>query len=133
MKKIIGYTDSVNECDCCGRTELKGTYCIELDGVELYYGSVCAFKSHGVTKEEKEIAVNEFKVKKNRVKKEQQLNLMLSESRGTDFDKRKIIAFVRKKGFDFVEFLKKHAQSTEKELHYTVYQYGCDCFVIDNK
>ena len=43
MKTIIGYTDSINECDCCGKTELKGTYCIDLDGVELYYGSVCAF------------------------------------------------------------------------------------------
>lgn len=44
--KIIGYTDSVSECDCCGKTELKGTYCLEIDGVELYYGSVCAFKNH---------------------------------------------------------------------------------------
>jgi len=49
---IIGYTDSINECDCCGKTELKGTYCIDLDGVELYYGSVCAFKSHGLTNDE---------------------------------------------------------------------------------
>lgn len=46
---IIGYTDSVNECDCCGKTELKGTYCMEIDGEELYYGSVCAFKNHGLS------------------------------------------------------------------------------------
>lgn len=50
--KIIGYTDSVNECDCCGKTELKGTYCMDIDGTELYYGSVCAFKNHGLTVDE---------------------------------------------------------------------------------
>ena len=42
--KIIGFTDKVNECDCCGRTNLKGTYCINIDGNELYYGSSCATK-----------------------------------------------------------------------------------------
>lgn len=52
MKTIIGYTDSINECDCCGKKELKGTYCIDLDGVELYYGSVCAFKNHGLSMED---------------------------------------------------------------------------------
>lgn len=61
MKRIIGYTDSVQECECCGKTELKGTYCLEIDGVELYYGSVCAFKVHGVSDDEKKEAVTKFK------------------------------------------------------------------------
>ncbi len=61
VKKIIGYTDSVQECECCGKTELKGTYCLEIDGVELYYGSTCAFKVHGVSNDEKKEAVNAFK------------------------------------------------------------------------
>lgn len=52
MKKIIGYTDSIQECECCGKINLKGTYCLEIDGVELYYGSICAFKDHGLTLEE---------------------------------------------------------------------------------
>jgi hypothetical protein len=47
--KIIGFTDKVNECDCCGRTELKGTYCINIEGNEFYYGSTCAAK-RGVNK-----------------------------------------------------------------------------------
>lgn len=46
MKTIIGYTDSVTECECCGKTNLKGTFCIDMDGVELYFGRVCAFKKH---------------------------------------------------------------------------------------
>jgi len=49
--KIIGFTDKVNECDCCGRTDLKGTYCISIDGSEFYYGSSCAAK-RGVNKVE---------------------------------------------------------------------------------
>jgi hypothetical protein len=66
MKTIIGYTDSINECDCCGKTELKGTYCIDLDGVELYYGSVCAFKTHGVAiEEQKELKAIFTKEQKN--------------------------------------------------------------------
>jgi hypothetical protein len=67
MKTIIGYTDSINECDCCGKTELKGTYCIDLDGVELYYGSVCAFKTHGLTTDEqKELKAVFTKKQKNK-------------------------------------------------------------------
>ncbi len=67
MKRIIGYTDSVNECDCCGKTELKGTYCVEIDGVELYYGSVCAFKNHGITLDEQKEAKDKFtKAQKNK-------------------------------------------------------------------
>lgn len=67
MTTIIGYTDSINECDCCGKTELKGTYCVEVDGVELYYGSVCAFKNHGITIEEQKEAKAKFtKEQKNK-------------------------------------------------------------------
>lgn len=64
---IIGFTDSVNTCECCGKTELKGTYCIILDGIELYYGSVCAFKSHGLTiNEQKELKLSFTKEQKNK-------------------------------------------------------------------
>lgn len=60
MKTIIGYTDSITECECCGKVDLKGTYCLDIDGVELYYGSVCAFKHHGVTIEEQKEAKAKF-------------------------------------------------------------------------
>ena len=64
MKRIIGYTDSITECECCGKIELKGTFCIEIDSVELYYGSVCAFKEHGMDKEEQKKALQQFKANK---------------------------------------------------------------------
>ena len=66
MKKVIGFTDSVTTCECCGKSELKGTYCIDLDGVELYYGSVCAFENHGLTTDEqKELKSTFAKEQKN--------------------------------------------------------------------
>ncbi len=40
--KILGFTDSRCECDRCGKTNLKGTYCIETpDQGLLYLGSTC--------------------------------------------------------------------------------------------
>jgi hypothetical protein len=44
--KLIGFTDFQTTCDCCGRKELKGTYCIDVNGEELYYGSSCAIKTY---------------------------------------------------------------------------------------
>lgn len=60
-KKIIGFTDSVNECDCCGKTGLKGTFCVEINGEELYYGSTCAFKKHGFAKKEVDSLLNNYR------------------------------------------------------------------------
>ena len=48
--KIIGFTDKVNECDCFGKTELKGTYSIYIN--EFYYGSTCASNTINVSSDE---------------------------------------------------------------------------------
>lgn len=43
--KILGFTDSHNECDRCGKTELKGTYTIETyEGSIFHLGSTCIGK-----------------------------------------------------------------------------------------
>ena len=66
MTTIIGYTDSITECECCGKVDLKGTYCLDIDGEEFYYGSVCAFKNHGITPDEqKEMKATFNKAQKN--------------------------------------------------------------------
>ena len=66
MTTIIGYTDSITECECCGKVDLKGTYCLDIDGEEFYYGSVCAFKNHGITHEQqKEMKSTFTKAQKN--------------------------------------------------------------------
>lgn len=53
MKKILGFTESINMCGCCGKQNLKGTYAIEIDGGEIqYFGSTCAFKKFGYSEKE---------------------------------------------------------------------------------
>ena len=60
-KKIIAYTDSVNECDCCGKKGLKGTFCVEIECNEFYFGSTCAFKKHGFEKSsDYKLALNNY-------------------------------------------------------------------------
>jgi hypothetical protein len=50
MLKILGTTDEVNTCDCCGRKDLKDTVAMEDDetGNIVYYGCVCAAKKRQV-------------------------------------------------------------------------------------
>lgn len=49
MHTILGIEDSVNTCDCCGKTGLKFTFAVEVDGDVLHYGSVCVKKWTGMT------------------------------------------------------------------------------------
>ena len=43
MYKILGITDEVTTCDCCGRSNLKCTVGLETpDGATVYYGRDCA-------------------------------------------------------------------------------------------
>jgi hypothetical protein len=45
---IIGTTEEVTTCGCCGKSGLKKTVVIEVDGTEiLYYGTVCASYAMG--------------------------------------------------------------------------------------
>src|SRR5689334_13440192 len=56
MTTVLGFTDEITTCACCGKSNLKGTYAVEVDGTLTYFGSTCAFKKHGVTKPEMKIA-----------------------------------------------------------------------------
>jgi len=51
--KAITFTDSVNTCDCCGRTELKGTYLVlDSENNEYYYGSTCVKRNLSISQSE---------------------------------------------------------------------------------
>ncbi len=52
MKQIIGFTDQITDCECCGKSNLKGTFCLLVDGVEKYFGSSCTFKKHTINSDE---------------------------------------------------------------------------------
>ncbi|NBW19777.1 MAG: hypothetical protein EBR82_68570 [Caulobacteraceae bacterium] len=44
--RCLGTDDSVNACDCCGRSDLKATVAFEVEGGEvLYFGVVCAARA----------------------------------------------------------------------------------------
>lgn len=46
--KIFGWTDEVTSCDCCGKSELSGTFGVELDtGEVVNYGSTCVVRNLG--------------------------------------------------------------------------------------
>ncbi len=48
MARALGTDDSVNTCDCCGKTDLKFTVIIELDSGDIaHYGSTCASRNTG--------------------------------------------------------------------------------------
>lgn len=48
--KILGTDDSINTCDCCGKTDLKATWTVEMieSGEILHYGSVCVKRNTGI-------------------------------------------------------------------------------------
>lgn len=46
--RAIGIDDSVNSCDCCGKSNLKSTVTMMSDTGEIvHYGSVCATRNSG--------------------------------------------------------------------------------------
>jgi len=121
MKKIIGYTDSINECDCCGKIDLKGTYCVEIDGEQLNYGSVCAFKVQGITyDDQKEIKKTFVK----RIKAEEKLKLMESQHNGSEYSLVKMFRFVEAKKLDIMAFINKYGKKSDENDFYIAYQIG---------
>jgi len=49
MAKVLGFTDEVTVCDCCGKSDLSGTFGVELDdGAVVHYGSVCVKRNTGI-------------------------------------------------------------------------------------
>lgn len=49
MKPIIlGIDDSINTCDCCGKSKLKSTVIVEVNSEIFHYGSTCASRNTGL-------------------------------------------------------------------------------------
>ena len=53
MPTALFLDDSVNTCECCGRTELKATVAMLLDcGGLVHYGQICAARNTGKTRKQ---------------------------------------------------------------------------------
>lgn len=114
--KIIGFTDKINECDCCGKTELKGTYCISIDGNEFYYGSTCASNTINISSDEIKKEVKKIELEKSI--KEMVLNAKF------EYQQNKVFKLAIKKGINKDEFLLKHGKIIDVMNNMKCYQYG---------
>lgn len=121
VKTILGYTDEITTCDCCGKADLKGTYAIDFNGDISYYGSVCAFKVQGVTFEEQKEVKKTF-VK--RMKAEEKLKAMEAEHNGTEYSLVKMFRFVEAKKLDVMAFINKYGKKFDENDYYTAYSIG---------
>jgi len=122
--KIIGFTDKVNECDCCGRTELKGTYCISIEGNELYYGVTCAANVTNYTTEVIKKEVKKIEIEKN-------IAELVSEAKYQHLQN-KVFKLALKKGISKSEFLLKYGEVIDELTTAKCYQYGSFNSYINN-
>lgn len=123
-KQIIGFTDSVNECDCCGKTGLKGTYCILIDGEEKYYGSLCATKNSGFSSEVIKAEVKKIDLEKN-------IDSLVSDAK-FEYQQNKVFKFALKKGISKVDFLLKYGKVVDAMPTVKCYQFGSFNSYINN-
>jgi len=124
-KKILGFTEEITVCDCCGKADLKGTYAIDWEGTIAYYGSVCAFKVHGATIEEQKEVKREYK---QRVKAADKFKMMEAEYEAatlkTDYALVKMLRFVEAKKLDLTAFILKYGKKFDENIYYTAYAIG---------
>lgn len=78
--KIVGITDTVTTCDCCGRKGLKKTVVLSNgDNAKLYYGTGCAAMAlHGYS----DASLN------NRIRKEAITAQSYAEQRAKDIERK---------------------------------------------
>lgn len=121
--RLLGFTEEITNCACCGKSDLKGTYAIDINGDLTYFGSVCAFKLHGVSYDEQKKVKSE---RKARLKAEDKLKQMESEGRTDAYWITKMLKFVESKpnSLDLNVFILKYGKPFDDTKYYTAYQVG---------
>ena len=88
--EAVTFTDSVTTCDCCGRSELKGTYLVVDESNEYYYGSTCVKRNLKITASELTIQLNKsLKERKQNAYNEftySELNTKYDEARKVNYE-----------------------------------------------
>jgi len=122
IKKILGYTEDVTICDCCGKSDLKGTYAIEFNGEIGYFGSVCAFKLHGIEFiEQKEIK----KAHKNKLKALDKFKLIEDKCQaGNNYWITELIKFAEKSKLMTNDLILKYGKKIDENIYCTWYEVG---------
>ena len=61
--KLLGITDEITVCDCCGKTNLKKTFvCQDDNGNISYYGSDCYARLAGIKPKDSRIKLDGFSI-----------------------------------------------------------------------
>jgi hypothetical protein len=123
-KIILGFTEEITDCDCCGKSDLKGTYAISLNGYISYFGSVCAFKIHAVSYEEQKEIKKECK---RRSKAADKLKQMEADYNGTQYQMDQMLKFVEKSNLDITAFILKYGKVVDELKDFLIYNIGSKC------
>jgi len=105
-----GITDSVTDCDCCGKSDLKRTVVLldtELNDFK-YFGTTCARNAANWT-------VEQFKKEKENYKKIKTVadfDIAISNQK-SGYSKARMCSKALKKGYDRDELFKKHGEVLE--------------------
>lgn len=121
--KLLGFTEEITDCACCGKSDLKGTYAIDINGDLTYFGSVCAFKLHGVSYDaQKQVKIE----RKNKIKAEDKLKEMESNNNNTAYYITKMLRYVESKpnSLNLNAFILKYGKVVEDTKYYTAYEIG---------
>lgn len=119
--RLLGFTEEITECACCGKSDLKGTYALDINGDLTYFGSVCAFKLHSISYEEQK---NVKKERKARMKAENKLNEMEANHNGTDYSLVKMLRFIESKNLNLNDFILKYGKKIDENDYYIAYSIG---------
>jgi len=61
--KLLGITDSITTCDCCGKTNLKKTFVCQNDNGNInYYGCDCYARLMGIKPKDARIKIDGFTI-----------------------------------------------------------------------
>lgn len=71
---FVGTTDDVTTCDCCGRSDLKGTIVLRPadGGDEVFFGSVCGAKAQSWTVKDFNVAARSAQKERERIARERE-------------------------------------------------------------
>lgn len=121
---IIGATDSVNECDCCGKTGLKFTYVMtNEDGIELYYGGTCGAKASGSS-------LVQIKETVKAINFNNKIDEMVKEATNQHLQD-KLIKYLTKKGADMEAFFLKYGEMIDDMGLCAGYLFGSKVKIIN--
>ena len=128
MFKILGTNDAVNSCDCCGKSNLKSTVIVDVDGEILHYGSTCATRHTGLNaKEIKQAIHDEVDVRKMAASKDYKNSM---EYIGMQVKHNQAHKQGIRPGKTFSEFCKIEQEAAYTKAREIAAKYGLDVWMV---